>query len=126
MSFNAARDLPANQKATNNKTVGVLRDKYPIDSHTYEQQQNLILQDINDKILEQESKLQKLPPINYGDWVTINKEYAKDHGASALDGNYKIISKKVKASDLFTNGDSIHEFGYDPENSQLVNALRSK
>jgi hypothetical protein len=64
--------------------------------------------------------------INSGDWVTVNKAYAKDHGDRQFDGNYKILSQKVKASDLFTNGDSIHEFGYDPENSQLVNALRSK
>ena len=62
--------------------------------------------------------------INSGDWVTVNKAYAKDHGDRQFDGNYKILSQKVKASDLFTNGDSIHEFGYDPENSQLVNALR--
>jgi len=53
--------------------------------------------------------------INSGDWVTINKDYAKEHGESALQGNYKILSKKVKAKDIFTNGDSIHEWGYDPQ-----------
>jgi GNAT superfamily N-acetyltransferase len=52
--------------------------------------------------------------INAGDWVTLTKEYAKDHGDSALKGNYKILSKKVKAKDIYTNADSIHEFGYDP------------
>ena len=55
------------------------------------------------------------PEINPNDWVTINKQYAKEHGESALGGKYKIISKKVKAKDIFTSGDSIHEWGYDPE-----------
>jgi hypothetical protein len=53
--------------------------------------------------------------INAGDWVTLSKDYAKTHGESALMGNYKIISKKVKAKDLWTNADSIHEFGYSPD-----------
>lgn len=53
--------------------------------------------------------------INTGDWVTLSKEYAKTHGESALGGNYKILSKKVKAKDLYTNADSIHEFGYYPQ-----------
>jgi hypothetical protein len=51
--------------------------------------------------------------INNGDWVTINRQYAKDHGESALNGKYKILSKKVKARKLYTQGDSIHEWGYD-------------
>ena len=32
----------------------------------------------------------------------------------AADGQYKIVSKKVKAKDIYTNGDSIHEWGFDP------------
>ena len=51
--------------------------------------------------------------INAGDWVTLSKDYAKTHGESVL-GDYKIISKRVKAKDLWTNADSIHEFGYHP------------
>ena len=51
--------------------------------------------------------------INRGDWVTINKRYAKIHGESPLKGNYDIISKKVKAKELWTDGNSIHEWGYD-------------
>lgn len=58
------------------------------------------------------------PKINVGDWVTINRDYAKEHGQSALQGNYKIISKKVKASEIYTNGDSIHEWGYDPKGKE--------
>ena len=50
--------------------------------------------------------------INNGDWVSLSKTYAKEHGESALNDDYRIISQKVKANELFTNGDSINEFGY--------------
>ena len=52
--------------------------------------------------------------INAGDWITINKNYAVQHGKSALYGKYKIVSKIVSARTLFTDANSIHEFGYDP------------
>ena len=52
--------------------------------------------------------------MNAGDWVTLSRDYARDHGESALGGNYKIIKKKVPARQLYTQGDSINEFGYDP------------
>ncbi len=50
--------------------------------------------------------------INPGDWVTASKEYAAQHGKGL--GKYKLLSKIVPAKTLFTNGDSIHEWGYDP------------
>ena len=53
--------------------------------------------------------------INAGDWVTLSKDYAKVHGESVLNGDYKIIKKKVKAKDLWTNADSIQELGYNPQ-----------
>ena len=53
--------------------------------------------------------------LNIGDWVTLDRNYAKEHGEGALNGDYKIIKKTVKARDLFTNGDSIYEMGYDPQ-----------
>lgn len=52
--------------------------------------------------------------INRGDWVTLSKKYAMDHGRSALNGKYRILSKIANAQDVFTNGDSWHEWGYDP------------
>ena len=52
--------------------------------------------------------------INAGDWVTINKQYAAIHGERTLGGDYKIIAKVVPAKHLYTDGNSIHEFGYDP------------
>jgi hypothetical protein len=63
------------------------------------------------------------PKINNGDWVTINRQYAKEHGQGALGGNYKIISKSVPARKLFTNGDSLHEFGYDESGNATLGAL---
>ena len=53
--------------------------------------------------------------INKGDWVTIDRQYAKEHGESALKGEFKIIKRKASARDLFTNGDSPFEMGYDPQ-----------
>jgi len=53
--------------------------------------------------------------LNTGDWITLDRQYAKEHGEGALGGDYKIIKKTVKARDLFTNGDSIYEMGYDPQ-----------
>jgi hypothetical protein len=59
------------------------------------------------------SNLPKDTPISNGDWVTINKNYAMDHGNGALNGDFQVIQKQVPARKLFTNGDSIHEYGYD-------------
>lgn len=50
--------------------------------------------------------------INRGDWVAITKQYAKDHAEG--EENWKILSLKVKAKDIYTNGDSWDEWGYDP------------
>lgn len=52
--------------------------------------------------------------INHGDWVTTNPAYARAHGESALRGKYKVIGKTVRADEVYTNGDSIHEYGYWP------------
>lgn len=52
--------------------------------------------------------------INPGDWVSVNKEYALQHGRSWVDGEPNIISQRVSADDIFTDANSIHEFGYSP------------
>lgn len=51
--------------------------------------------------------------IRNGDWITLTYQYAKNHGESNIIGNYRVIKKKVRIGDVYTNGDSIHEFGYD-------------
>jgi len=56
-----------------------------------------------------------LKGINRGDWVTTVRGYAKEHGESALNGEYDILKKKVTARDIFTDGNSWMEWGYDPQ-----------
>lgn len=51
--------------------------------------------------------------LQHGDWVTPDKQYAIDHGNAVLNGDYKIISRRVPAKTLFTDANSIYEFGYD-------------
>ncbi len=53
--------------------------------------------------------------LNPGDWVTLSRSYAKEHGEDNLNGKFKIIKQKVHARDLFTAGDSVLEWGYDPQ-----------
>lgn len=50
--------------------------------------------------------------INEGDWVTTSKTYAKNHGENALGGDYDIVSMKVKANTLSSEGYP-YEFGYN-------------
>ena len=70
-----------------------------------------------------ESQIQKLKAlpqtepkvtINPGDWVTINKTYAIRHGQDNLRGQYRVLQKTVPASALYTDGNSLHEWGYSP------------
>jgi hypothetical protein len=52
--------------------------------------------------------------LNPGDWVTLSKQYAIDHGESALNGNYALIATNRPARELYTSGDSFHEWGWSP------------
>jgi len=72
-----------------------------------------------DFISDEIDKLKKLPSnqaekkiINSGDWVTISLSYAKEHGKHALNNKFRVLSKVVSAKDIFTDGNSIHEWGY--------------
>lgn len=47
-----------------------------------------------------------------GDWVTPSKQYAINEGKLNANG-YRIISHAVKIKDLYFNGDSIAELGFD-------------
>ena len=53
-------------------------------------------------------------PLNRGDWVTTSYDYAKEHGESNLDQRepWTILHTKAPASQLFTEGNSIHEWAY--------------
>jgi len=64
--------------------------------------------------------------INNGDWVTLSKEYAEEHGIRNIGDNFRMLSEDVPARKLFTNGDSIQEFGYDQSgkiNRHLMNYI---
>lgn len=65
-------------------------------------------------IADLERTLKTPMQIARGDWVTTVRTYAVDHGDGALRGSYTILSKTVPAKHLFTDGNSIYEFGYDP------------
>lgn len=69
--------------------------------------------------LKKEAPLKHM--IRKGDWVAINKEYARAHGESVLNGDYKIASMRVPAKHVWTNADSIHEWGYHPEEEKKAN-----
>jgi len=59
--------------------------------------------------------------INEGDFVTLSKQYAKDHAASGYGRSGKeagdVIEMKVKVKDIFWDGNDVNEFGYFPESS---------
>jgi hypothetical protein len=72
-----------------------------------------------EKISDQIAKLETLPPmsqttINPGDWVTINRRYAVEHGRGNLGNEFKVLTKTVPASTLYNDGNSIHEWGFNP------------
>lgn len=67
-------------------------------------------------------------PIRPGDWVAITHGYAKQHSLD-LEGPGKdgtVIKMQVPASTIFTNGDSIQEWGYDPGTKSEKPATSSK
>jgi hypothetical protein len=55
--------------------------------------------------------------INEGDWVSLSKTYAKEHGTDPSNPtkDMPIISQKVKAKDIGWDGNDINEFSYNPK-----------
>jgi hypothetical protein len=53
--------------------------------------------------------------INPRDWVTTVRRYAVDHCKASIKEPCRVSTKLVYARDLFTNGDSWLEYGYDPQ-----------
>lgn len=51
--------------------------------------------------------------VRNGDWVTLSKSYAEQHGDHALEGNYRIMEEVVPAGNLYWDGNDINEWGYD-------------
>ena len=54
--------------------------------------------------------------INEGDWVSLSPSYCRSHAAQSDDPNedWPVISAKVAARTLRSDGDSINEFGFFP------------
>lgn len=61
--------------------------------------------------------------INPGDWVAITEEYARDHGDRYIQGQTRVLSKSIKAKELYSEGNSIQEFGWDPGTHQEPGAM---
>jgi len=95
-----------------NKIVHDIEDEIGDEWVDYEARQKQILDKLYEKIDILKIDVKRLK-INAGDWVTINPEYAKVHGKTNFK-KYKILTKTVKANTLYTYGDSIHEWGYNP------------
>jgi hypothetical protein len=58
--------------------------------------------------------------INNGDWISLSKTYAKEHGMHETDSSkdMPVISKKVKAKDIGWDGNDLNEFVYNPKDTQ--------
>ena len=59
--------------------------------------------------------------MNTGDWVTPSLSYAQEHASaqSSDDEPYSIVKHVVPASSLFSEGNSIHEWGYSGPGAQV-------
>lgn len=56
--------------------------------------------------------------IHDGDWVTLSRTYAENHGARNFgEDNYEILTLTVPMGMIWWDGESLDEFGYD---SRLV------
>lgn len=68
------------------------------------------------KVYRAVPKSLKETKLRNGDWVSINREYAKEHGERNINGGYKIIEDEVPAKYVYTDANSLHEQGYDDGN----------
>lgn len=56
------------------------------------------------------------PKVNYGDWVTTSKPYAKQHARQNDNpaDDWPVAARRVRAGELTTDGNSINEWGWFP------------
>jgi hypothetical protein len=59
--------------------------------------------------------------ITPGNWVSPSREYAAEHG-DRFPGGFDIIQRQVRAGELFTEGNSLQEFGWNPTNEPILSA----
>ena len=101
----------------NNDIVNEIETKHINSNYSYDELQEKIIEDLNNQVDALSKTLLPQIKIEIGDWVTLSKTYAKVHGLSRLIksyGAYRIIQKTVKAKDLYSEGNSLHEWGYNP------------
>lgn len=56
--------------------------------------------------------------LRAGDWVSPSRQYAEQHGEAIYGaGNFKVIESTEHAADLFTDGNSVNEWGYAPQDA---------
>lgn len=97
-----------------NDIIHRLQEDVVVSEAEYDEKQRLIYQEILKEIVELQNKKGNDIKINSGDWVTIVKGYAKEHGEANLGNKFKILQKTVLAKELYNDGDSILEYGWNP------------
>lgn len=61
------------------------------------------------------AELAGIIPIAPGDWVTLARGYAQEHARGTTGaGKRVVVHKQVRAADVFTNGNDLDEWGYNP------------
>jgi hypothetical protein len=65
-------------------------------------------------------------PLNNNDWITPSYSYAKEHGESNLDqhGPWTILHHRARAGDLYSEGNSIHEWAYNGPSTTALESSR--
>jgi hypothetical protein len=58
--------------------------------------------------------------INPGDWVSVSRAYADEHGWRQFEEGHQVVELEVKASHLWTDANSLYEQGYDPTDRPQV------
>lgn len=97
-----------------NSTVNKLESEYPVNKYGYDGQHEKIYEILELTLSQLEKAKNKPLKLNSGDWVTIVKQYSIEHGKAHLGNKFKLLSKTVPAKHLYSQGDSIHEWGYSP------------
>ena len=65
-----------------------------------------------DKIKVYRAVPEGIEVINDGDWVTTSRKYAEAHAINDYGEDMKVISKVVRAKELYNDGSSLMEYGY--------------
>jgi hypothetical protein len=76
------------------------------------EERQIKISNYNDQIKSLKKLNKSITKINSGDWVTLTLSYAKEHGESNLNEDFKILTKTVAAKNVFNDGNSLEEWGY--------------